>query len=172
MPAHVAALDVLDDPAQQLVHAAVVDHDAVGEGRAQARPDRDDQRVVVQLRASLGVHDPPCRIDMGEAVGDHLRAGVAPRSVRPGGGAPAAARTARRRSSDGRRARRSGASNRTCDALAGELVERQRRLERRDATARDHDSECVLAGHRLETMADRALALSPGDLRAALPLCA
>ncbi len=152
--AHIAALDVLDDPAEQLVHAAVVDHDAVCEGGARPRPDRDDQRVVVQLGAALGVCDAPLGVDMREAVGDHLGAGLRgdPRDR------VAARRRQRERLADGHRAvdelgvRR---HDRDRDEFAGEVRERQRRLEPGDAAARDHDPEALLTGHRAQTMPDR-----------------
>ena len=72
----IAALDVLDQPVQRLVHAAVVDRDRMPVARVERRAEREHERVVLELRAALGVDDLPLGLDPAELVRDELGADV------------------------------------------------------------------------------------------------
>ena len=73
---HVAALDVLDQPVQGLIHATVVDRDRVLVARNGAGPERQDEYVVLERLPGLGVHDMLVGLDPVELVGDQLGARV------------------------------------------------------------------------------------------------
>ena len=72
----VAALDVLDQAVQDLVHAAVVDRERVRVAGTRASPERQHQHVVLELALAPGVQQPLVRVDPGQLVEEQLCAGV------------------------------------------------------------------------------------------------
>ena len=95
----VAALDVLDDPVQELVEATVVDRDGVLVTSLGFGAEREHERVVLEQRAGLGLDRAPVRIDADELVGDQRGAGVAHDRRQAGSAAPIHKRRARARPS-------------------------------------------------------------------------
>ncbi len=73
----VAALDVLDQAVQGLVHVAIVDRDRVLVTRMRVGAEREHQRVVLDPLAGLGLNRFLLRVDPVQLVGQQLRARVA-----------------------------------------------------------------------------------------------
>ena len=73
----VAAFHILDQAVQLLVQVAVIQRQRVLEARTGARAQREQQRVVGELLASLGVDDAPFRVEPLEGVLLKLDADVA-----------------------------------------------------------------------------------------------
>ena len=100
---HVAALDVLDQPVQQLIQPRVVDRERMLEARVQASAEGEQERVIGELLARLGVHDAPLTLQPLEAVDAQLDADVSRDLVERIPRGPRRSRTARARSSAGTR---------------------------------------------------------------------
>ena len=137
---HVAVLDVLNQPVQQLIESRVVDRERMLEARVQASAESEQERVVGELLARLGVHDRPLRIQPLEAVDAQLHADVSRDLVER---IPPGLRVAERLAHGHRPVHelRVGRDHRCRDALAAQLAQRQRRLEPRHATAHDKHVE-------------------------------
>ena len=140
---HVAALDVLDQPVQRLVQAAVVDRQRVLVARV-----RLARRAPARARRTRSARRPWCARAAWRGRPTPARRPAAwrrrrRRSARAGSAGPGRRRTARARSSGGRRTRVSGAITRHVGALGRELAQRQRRLQRGHAAAGDDHAELL-----------------------------
>ncbi len=74
---YVAALDVLDQAVQGLVHVTIVDRHRVLVTRVRVGPEREHQRVVLDPFAALGLNRLLLGFDPVQLVGDQSRARVA-----------------------------------------------------------------------------------------------
>ena len=74
---NVAALDVLNEAVQGLIHAAVVDRQRVRVARAGAGAERQHERVVLDRLPGLGVNGVCVGVDVAQLVSQQLRPGIA-----------------------------------------------------------------------------------------------
>ena len=136
----VAAVDILEQPAHLLIQTRVVKRHGFREARLRPGAERQQDRVVPDLRAGLGAQRARVRIDRREGLGDQRGAQVG-RDLADGvalRGAVGERLTHGQGPVDEVRVRR---DQRHIEALGAKLAERKQRLECRDAAARDHDLE-------------------------------
>ena len=137
---NIASLDVLDQSVELLVELAVIERHGMLEPRAQDRSGREQQRVVLELLARLGVHGAAVRVSHLNASLNQVGADVAADLIEWVVVRLAVAE----RFADPHRAVDElgcGGEHGGGDTLAREVAQRKSRFEAGDAAADDQDSE-------------------------------
>ena len=122
------------------VDETVIERQRVAEARSQDRPEGQQERVVLEARAGFRVHHAIVGVEPLERVVDELNADVTGYLVER----IPIRRAVGKRLADGHRPVDElfrGGQERGGDAVAGEIAQREGRLETGDAAAGDYDSE-------------------------------